>query len=100
MSTEPYKEASTLRSLQSGQFDPIEDAPHNEGQPIPFWFIANCLSEIESCSGKNSQTLIKEIIANVFRTVIAVNPSELADLFFFFIVKLGPEYEAKETGVG
>ena len=44
--------------------------------------------------------MIKEIIANVFRTVIAVNPSELADLFFFFIVKLGPEYEAKETGVG
>ena len=36
----------------------------------------------------------------MFRTAIAVNPAELANLFYFFIVKLAPEYEAKETGVG
>ena len=67
---------------------------------MPFWFVANALSEIEGCSGKNSQTIVKEIIANVFRAAIAVNPAELANLFYFFIVKLAPEYEAKETGVG
>ena len=67
---------------------------------MPFWFVTDALSEIEACSGKNSQTIVKEIIANVFRAAIAVNPSELADLFYFFIVKLAPEYEGKETGVG
>ena len=36
----------------------------------------------------------------MFRAAIAVNPSELANLFYFFIVKLAPEYEGKETGVG
>ena len=36
----------------------------------------------------------------MFRAAIAVNPSELTNLFYFFIVKLAPEYEAKETGVG
>ena len=67
---------------------------------MPFWFVANALEEIEGCSGKNSQTVVKEIIANVFRSAIAVNPSELVNLFYFFIVKLAPEYEGKETGVG
>ena len=67
---------------------------------MPFSFVARALSEIEDCSGKNSQTLVKEIIANIFRTAIANNASELADLFYFFIVKLAPEYEALETNVG
>lgn len=67
---------------------------------MPFWFVANSLAEIESISGKNSQTIVKEIIANVFRAAIAVNPDELIDLFYFFIIKLAPEYEGKETGVG
>ena len=67
---------------------------------MPFYFIANALTDIENCSGKNSQTIIKEIIANVFRAVIAVNPDELVDIFYFFIVKLAPEYEGKETNVG
>lgn len=67
---------------------------------MPFWFVANALAEIESISGKNSQTIVKEIIANVFRAAIAVNPDELIDLFYFFIIKLAPEYEGKETGVG
>ena len=67
---------------------------------MPFWFVANALADIESISGKNSQNIVKEIIANVFRAAIAVNPDELANLFYFFIVKLAPEYEAKETNVG
>jgi hypothetical protein len=67
---------------------------------MPFWFVARALIEIENCSGKNSQNIIKEIISNVFRSAIAMNAKELSDLFFFFIVKLAPEYESVETGVG
>lgn len=67
---------------------------------MPFWFVANALNTIENTSGKNSMTIVKEIIANVFRAAIAVNPAELQNLFYFFIVKLAPEYEGKETGVG
>ena len=39
-------------------------------------------------------------MANVFRAAIANNPGELSRLFYFFIVKLAPEYEGLETGVG
>jgi hypothetical protein len=67
---------------------------------MPFSFVSRALAEIEECSGKNSQTVIKEIICNVFRSAIAVNQSELAPLFYFFVVKLAPEYEAIETGIG
>lgn len=89
-----------MRKPSSPDFDPVEDAPHHMGQPMPFWFVAQALIEIEECSGKNSQTYVKEIIANVFRAAIAVNAEELPALFYFFIVKLAPEYEALETGVG
>ena len=36
----------------------------------------------------------------MFRSAIVQNAKELPDLFYFFIVKLAPEYEALETGVG
>ena len=55
---------------------------------------------IEKQEGKGSQTIIIEILANVFRCAIANTPNELADLFLFFTVKLAPEYESLETGIG
>ena len=100
VSTEPYRNKAQIRPLTSTFFDPIQDAPHNQGQPMPFWFVANTMSIIETTTGKNSQTLIKEIISNMFRTAIAVNPSELGNLFYFFIIKLAPEFVGLETGVG
>jgi hypothetical protein len=29
-----------------------------------------------------------------------MNPEEIGDLYYFFIVKLAPDYEALETGIG
>jgi hypothetical protein len=69
-SKEPLKDLSKLRKPSSPDFDPENDSPHHRFQPMPFSFIARALSEIEECSGKNSQTQIKEIIANVFRSAI------------------------------
>ena len=62
--------------------------------------MARALAEIEVCKGKNSKDLIKEIVANVFRSTMMLTPRELPDLFYFFCVKLGPDYEALETGIG
>ena len=67
---------------------------------MPFGFIAKALTEIEVCKGQNSKDAIKEIVANVYRSAIVLNPSELPDLFYYFIVKLAPDYEALETGIG
>jgi hypothetical protein len=36
----------------------------------------------------------------VIRSGILLNPSEVPDLFYFFIIKLSPDYEGLETGIG
>lgn len=78
----------------------MQDAPFYKGQLIPFGFLARALSEIELCKGKASKDAIKEIMANVFRSAILLSPNELGDLFYFFCIKLGPDYEGLETGIG
>lgn len=67
---------------------------------MPFGFIAKALQEIEICKGQNSKDAIKEIMANIFRSAMVLNPSELPDIFYFFILKLAPDYESMETGIG
>ena len=39
-------------------------------------------------------------MGNIFRSAILLSPKELPDLFYFFIVKLAPDYEGLETGIG
>ena len=67
---------------------------------MPFSFLVKALQLIEVTEGKNSRTVVVEIMTNVFRSAIVNFPSELADIFYFFIVKLAPDFEAMETGVG
>jgi len=67
---------------------------------MPFSFLVKALQLIEQTEGKNSRTLIIEIMTNVFRSALVNFPSELPDIYYFFIVKLAPDFEAMETGVG
>lgn len=62
--------------------------------------MSRALTEIEACKGKNSKDAIKEIVGNVFRSTMLLSPKELPDLFYFFCVKLGPDYDSPETGIG
>ncbi len=39
-------------------------------------------------------------MANIFRSSMLLSPSEAPDLFYFFCVKLAPDYEGLETGIG
>ena len=62
--------------------------------------MITALQLIEKQKGKDSRTAIIEIITNVFRSALVNFPSELADIFYFFIVKLAPDFVPMETGVG
>jgi len=95
-----YKSLDDMKALTSLTFDPINDSPYERGWPIPFSLVAKSCQDIENTSGKDSQNAIKEILSNVFRTAILLKPDELVPLFYFYIAKLGPEYEALETGIG
>ena len=78
----------------------MNDAPFYKGQAVPFSFLTRALTEIEACKGQKSKDAIKEIIANVFRSALLLSPAELPDLFYFFCIKLAPDYEGLETGIG
>lgn len=39
-------------------------------------------------------------MTNIFRSSLVNFPSELSDIFYFFIVKLAPDFAAMETGIG
>tara|TARA_B110000285_G_C15082678_1_gene594396 strand:+ start:757 stop:1020 length:264 start_codon:yes stop_codon:yes gene_type:complete len=67
---------------------------------MPFSLLAKALIIIEETSGNGSRTVIVETICNVFRSALANFPSELADIYYFFIVKLAPDFIAMETGIG
>lgn len=68
---------------------------------MPFFYLVNSLVEIENCKGQRKTTQVKEIISNVFRSCILLAPNELVNIFYFFSVKLGPDYETQEkTGIG
>lgn len=95
-----YKDIKKMKDLSDRSFDPIKDAPFERHQHIPFSLIAHACQMIEECKGEKSQDTVKEILGNVFRTAICLKPSELIPCFYFFICRLGPEYEGIETGVG
>lgn len=96
----PLKNMEKLKPLNDYSFCPVKDSPQWEGQPMPFQFIVSALQLIEKTEGKGSQTILVEIISNVFRSALVMNPAEIGNLYYFFIVKLAPDYDALETGVG
>ena len=67
---------------------------------MPFSFLVKALQLIEVTEGKNSRTVIVEILTNVFRSALVNYPDEVACILYFFIVKLAPDFKAMETGVG
>lgn len=58
------------------------------------------LDAAEACSGAGSKDDKRDIIANLFRSVIVLSPHELSELFYFLSVRLSPEYEGIEINVG
>ena len=95
-----YKNYDDLRPLSDPDFCPSVDSPQHKDQRMPFSFLVKALQIIEQTEGKNSRTLIIEIFTNVFRSALVNFPEELADILYFFIVKLAPDFRAMETGVG
>lgn len=96
----PPKDIEKLQPPSSASYHPVNDAPFYKGQAVPFSFLTRALTEIEACKGQKSKDAIKEIIANVFRSALLLSPTELPDLFYFFCIKLAPDYEGLETGIG
>jgi DNA ligase-1 len=88
------------RSLSSERFDIILDARFKVQEPVPFKCLTGAFEEVESSKGKNSKNIQKEIMSNLFRSIIVLNPAHLVKCFYLCIGRLCPEHHGTELGIG
>jgi len=59
---------------------------------ILFREIVDVLIKIEKCKGANSKDIVKEILSDLFITIIENHPQDLTKIYYFLSYKLGPSY--------
>lgn len=77
------------------KYHPISDACWAEGQPVPYLALAKTLEAIEQTS---SRLKIVEILANYFRSVMALTPEDLLPSVYMCLNQLAPAYHSLELG--
>eukprot|EP01022_Parablepharisma_sp_SALTPOND_P004695 TRINITY_DN120780_c0_g1_i1.p1 TRINITY_DN120780_c0_g1~~TRINITY_DN120780_c0_g1_i1.p1 ORF type:complete len:657 (+),score=94.62 TRINITY_DN120780_c0_g1_i1:188-2158(+) len=95
-----HSQPAVAHKLTDALYHPINDAPFSKGESVPFNFIVESLAEIEQVKGAKSKAVVKEVLSNVFRTISLLSPTELAPAYYFYTLRLAPEYMHKETGIG
>ena len=76
-------------------YDAVEDAIWKRGEPVPYQAFARTLLAIEATSGRLKMV---EILANYFRSVMALTPEDLLPSVYLCLNKLAPAYEGVELG--
>ncbi|ONK72742.1 uncharacterized protein A4U43_C04F22700 [Asparagus officinalis] len=94
---EKPKDLSLELKKKSADFDPRSAATWRDGDPVPFLFLARALELISNESGR---IVITEILANVFRTVIATTPGDLLATVYLSANRIAPPHEGLELGIG
>mmetsp|Transcript_21773 Transcript_21773/g.3606 ORF Transcript_21773/g.3606 Transcript_21773/m.3606 type:complete len:96 (+) Transcript_21773:284-571(+) len=55
---------------------------------------------VSNTKGKNSKNIQKEILCNLYRSIIVLRPDQLLFTFYLCIGKLAPDHLGVETGLG
>ena len=93
------KDISNLKTINDKKYNAYYDAPFFEGPNVPFSFLVCCFEYISSVKGENSKDHIKEVLSNMFRSILILKPDELTDAYYFSILKISPDYiENNELG--
>jgi len=88
---------ATAAAVQYHKYSPKEAAIWKEGEAVPYLFIARVFSKIEA---QSKRLLITEMMANAFRTIIAVSPEDLLPAVCLAANKLAPDFMGVELGIG
>ncbi|KAL3320974.1 tRNA ligase [Cichlidogyrus casuarinus] len=78
-------------------YHPVKDAIWSLGDNVPYAAFAQTLEAIESISGRLKMI---ETLANFFRSVGVLSPSDLAICANMTLNQLGPAYSGLELGIG
>lgn len=95
-----YELNENPRLLSSDKYDPILDAKFKYLQPPPFRVLVDAYELVGNSRGKNSKNIQKDVIANLFRSIIILRPDHLAKCFYLCVGKLCPDHRGIELGVG
>uniref|UniRef100_A0A8C8VPT3 DNA ligase n=1 Tax=Pelusios castaneus TaxID=367368 RepID=A0A8C8VPT3_9SAUR len=84
-------------SPSKSSYHPIQDACWGHSQRVPYLAVARTFERIEEVSArlKNIETL-----SNLFRSVIALSPSDILPCIYLCLNCLGPAYKGLELGIG
>lgn len=94
------RDSSKLKPLSHKQYDPIKDCIFEQDQPVPFCLITTAFEEVAKCKGENSKDQQKQIISNMFKSIIYLRPDHLIMTYYLCILKLTPDYIPSELGIG
>ncbi|XP_058058641.1 DNA ligase 1 [Anopheles bellator] len=77
-------------------YHPIKNAFWKKGDRVPYLALARTFQAIEETSGRLRMI---EILANYFRSVILLSPSDLLASVYLSLNQLAPAYEGVELGI-
>ncbi|XP_068641595.1 DNA ligase 1 [Aristolochia californica] len=86
-----------LLKKKGADFKPKSAAFWEEGEAVPFLFLARALDLISMESGRIA---ITDILCNVFRTVMVTTPGDLLSIVYLSANKIAPAHEGLELGIG
>ncbi|CAK92216.1 unnamed protein product (macronuclear) [Paramecium tetraurelia] len=67
---------------------------------VLFIDMAELYEQVGEIKGQNSKDAIKELVAKLFIRIMKENREEFVPAYLFSILKLGPDYESWELGIG
>ncbi|GAB2275135.1 tRNA ligase [Dionaea muscipula] len=82
---------------EAAEFEPRSAAWWEDGERIPFLFIAKALDLV---AGDTRRIAITNIVCNLLRTVIATTPNDLLAVVYLLANKIAPAHKGLELGIG
>jgi hypothetical protein len=89
-----------LKEIDSHSYDIVEDAPFLNNQNVPFKLLCDTFDKVSEQKGQNSKLNQIETLSRMFRSIMVLKPSQLADAYYFCTLKIAPLYEQNELGIG
>lgn len=87
------KDSAKKRPVTDKLYNAFYDAPFEIGESVPLSFLVNTYETVSQIKGESSQKQIKDALANMFRSILLLNPAELHLAYYFSIAKFAPDFE-------
>ncbi|KAL9253223.1 DNA ligase 1-like protein [Drosera capensis] len=82
---------------KAGEFEPRSAAWWEDGERVPFLFVAKAFDLVANESGRLT---ITDIVCNLLRTVIEVTPNDLLPVVYLLANKIAAAHKGLELGIG